>query len=183
MIYAPEPQQARKEAKDAHFESMRALTKWFTTTGEAKAKVAADYVIELVEGAAPRFSVPLRPGFLRPRSPGDNLSPAPSLRGRAGGAKLLAFAHHMTCLDAIEKAAKENKVKYVRLDGQTPSRERSEAVARFQADPEIRLAVLSMTACGQGITLTAAADVAFAELHWTPSVLLQAVRGRAGGGG
>lgn len=89
----------------------------------------------------------------------------------------------MSCLDAIEKAAKDAKVKYIRMDGRTPSRERAESVSRFQADPEIRLAILSVTACGQGITLTAAADVAFAELHWTPSVLLQAVRGRAGGGG
>lgn len=96
----------------------------------------------------------------------------------AGGAKLLAFAHHMTCLDAIEKAARDAKVRYVRLDGRTPSRERADSVSKFQADQEIRLAILSVTACGQGITLTASADVAFAELHWTPSVLLQAVRTR-----
>lgn len=82
----------------------------------------------------------------------------------------------MVCLDAIQKAAQEAKIKYIRMDGRTPSRERSEAVSAFQSDPEIRLAILSVTACGQGITLTAAADVVFAELHWTPSVLLQAVR-------
>jgi SWI/SNF-related matrix-associated actin-dependent regulator 1 of chromatin subfamily A len=39
-------------------------------------------------------------------------------------------------------------------------------VDRFQADASVRVAVLSLTAASQGLTLTAASTVVFAELHW-----------------
>ena len=44
----------------------------------------------------------------------------------------------------------------------------------FQRDDFIKIAILSMTACGTGITLTSASCIVFAELHWTPSIMLQA---------
>jgi hypothetical protein len=91
-----------------------------------------------------------------------------------GGAKLLVFAHHMAVLDAVEEAVRAARFGYIRMDGSTPSRERHAAVARFQTDATVRCAVLSVTACGQGITLTASSEVVFAELCWTPAVLQQA---------
>ena len=36
------------------------------------------------------------------------------------------------------------------------------------------MALLSITACSQGLTLTAASTVVFAELTWTPSIMSQA---------
>lgn len=44
----------------------------------------------------------------------------------------------------------------------------------FQEDSNIKVALLSVTAMGTGFTLTAASTVIFAELHWTPAVLMQA---------
>ena len=36
------------------------------------------------------------------------------------------------------------------------------------------MAIMSMTACSQGLTLTAATAVVFAELTWTPTLIAQA---------
>lgn len=107
------------------------------------------------------------------------------------------FAHHQVVLDALEQALNRTKTKYIRIDGSTPTQERHRlgergsdraeaslrdptlkivsfcAVTIFQKDASYRCALLSLTAAGQGITLTAATRVVFCELHWSPGVLLQ----------
>lgn len=62
----------------------------------------------------------------------------------------------------------------MRIDGSVSQQERTNNVERFQNDPEILVALLSITAAGVGITLTAASTVIFAELHWTPALMIQA---------
>lgn len=64
------------------------------------------------------------------------------------------------------------QVKYIRIDGGTPPASRPELVASFQNDPTCKVALLSLTAAGVGITLTAADIVVMAELHWYVRVLL-----------
>mmetsp|Transcript_40126 Transcript_40126/g.67194 ORF Transcript_40126/g.67194 Transcript_40126/m.67194 type:complete len:423 (-) Transcript_40126:1467-2735(-) len=91
-----------------------------------------------------------------------------------GGAKFLVFAHHLDVISSIEGCVAAEKVRYIKITGETPPHERHRQVKMFQADDSVRVAVLSMTAAGQGITLTAATSVVFAELHWTPGVLQQA---------
>ena len=46
-------------------------------------------------------------------------------------------------------------------------------VARFQREPGVRVALLSINAAGVGLTLTAATLVVFAELSWNASFLVQ----------
>jgi len=92
----------------------------------------------------------------------------------ASSGKFLVFAHHLMVLDGIEACLKKEKAGYFRLDGSTPPAVRQEGVERFQTDPECRVALLSITAGGTGITLTAASLVVFAELQWTPALLCQA---------
>jgi len=88
--------------------------------------------------------------------------------------KFLIFAHHYDVLDAIEECVIKKKVSHIRIDGKIETTKRYEAVRKFQTDSECLVAVLSLTASCTGITLTAASTVVFAEMNWTPSVMVQA---------
>lgn len=93
--------------------------------------------------------------------------------------KLCIFAHHMNVLDAlIEEGGLSNNQgsssKYIRIDGSTHPKVRQEQITRFQCDPSVRIAVLGITAAGVGVTLTAASTIWFAELFWTPAIMIQA---------
>ncbi|KAL6115375.1 zranb3 [Pungitius sinensis] len=88
--------------------------------------------------------------------------------------KFLVFAHHLTMLQACTEAAIEAKASYIRIDGSVPSSERIQLVHKFQSDPEVRVAILSIQAAGQGLTFTAASHVVFAELYWNPGHMKQA---------
>lgn len=87
--------------------------------------------------------------------------------------KLLIFAHHKVMLDAIEGLCKINHTEFMRIDGSVSPEKRQERVNAFQTDPNIKVAVLSITAAGVGITLTAASTVIMSELYWNPASLLQ----------
>lgn len=88
--------------------------------------------------------------------------------------KVLIFAHHQIVLDTVQVEVQKRNLKSIRIDGQTSSKDRGKFCAAFQEDPDVEVAILSMTAAGVGITLTAASVVVFAELHWNPGTLLQA---------
>jgi SWI/SNF-related matrix-associated actin-dependent regulator 1 of chromatin subfamily A len=83
----------------------------------------------------------------------------------ASGEKLVVFAQHRAVQSAIVKAFPEA----VHLLGSDSGPERDEAVQRFQNDPDVRLCVCSLKVAAHGFTLTAAANVAFVELGWTPA--------------
>ncbi|KAI8510417.1 Swi SNF matrix associated, actin dependent regulator of chromatin [Branchiostoma belcheri] len=85
--------------------------------------------------------------------------------------KFIVFGHHKHMLQAVTQTLIHSKVKYIRIDGSVPSAERTHLVQQFQADPTVKVAVLSILAAGTGLTLTAASHVVFAELYWTPGVL------------
>jgi SNF2 family DNA or RNA helicase len=88
-----------------------------------------------------------------------------------GGEKLLLFAYHTDVVEALIEALAEYEPAYVY--GKVPLKKRQPMVDRFQDDPKCRVFVGQMQAAGVGFTLTAAHDVAFAELDWTPSKLEQ----------
>ena len=77
-------------------------------------------------------------------------------------------------MDSIEEEVKKQEVGYIRIDGGTKQEIRHENVSKFQNDPNIKVAILSITAMSVGITLTACSNVVFAEMCWTPAVMQQA---------
>jgi len=88
--------------------------------------------------------------------------------------KFLLFAHHHVMLDRLEKKLRDLSTDFIRIDGKTPQKERQDFVTRFQESDRVRVALLSITAAGTGLTLTAAHTVVFAELFWVPGQMMQA---------
>jgi SWI/SNF-related matrix-associated actin-dependent regulator of chromatin subfamily A-like protein 1 len=84
--------------------------------------------------------------------------------------KLIVFAHHREMLDRISLEFPDS----VRIDGSTDLKERNRTCRRFQEESGLRLAVLSITTCSVGVTLTSSRILVFAELYWNPGILLQA---------
>ena len=77
-------------------------------------------------------------------------------------------------LDAIQVQVEDMNLQHIRIDGSVAPGTRFQLVDEFQTDPNCRVAIISITAGGTGVTLNAASKVIFAELYWTPSLLLQA---------
>ncbi|GBF96313.1 hypothetical protein Rsub_09108 [Raphidocelis subcapitata] len=93
----------------------------------------------------------------------------------AGCGKVLVFAHNGEVLDAIERQLLvARRVPFIRIDGKVEGGRRQALVDAFQTDPKLQVALISITAGGVGLTLTAADRVVFAELYWVSSALLQA---------
>mmetsp|Transcript_76152 Transcript_76152/g.134442 ORF Transcript_76152/g.134442 Transcript_76152/m.134442 type:complete len:568 (-) Transcript_76152:100-1803(-) len=88
--------------------------------------------------------------------------------------KFLLFAHHQDVLDHMQQKLEKLKTGFIRIDGKTPSQKREDLVNEFRSKPEKQVAILSITACGQGLNLQVCSTVVFAELHWTPGMLQQA---------
>ena len=68
----------------------------------------------------------------------------------------------------------DGKEKFIRIDGSTSPKSRQEQILKFQTDPTVRIALLGITAAGVAVTLTASSTVWFAELFWTPAIMVQA---------
>jgi SWI/SNF-related matrix-associated actin-dependent regulator 1 of chromatin subfamily A len=86
------------------------------------------------------------------------------------GEKLVVFTRHREIGDRVIEAFPGAAV----ATGRIAADQRTQQVARFQEDPGCRLIVCSLDAAGVGITLTAASNVAFLELGWTPAAHDQA---------
>ena len=87
------------------------------------------------------------------------------------GEKLVVMAVHKFVIDALMNAFPDIAVK---VDGSVTSEHRQANVDSFQNDPKVRLFIGNIKAAGVGLTLTAASNVVFMELPWTPGDLQQA---------
>lgn len=81
--------------------------------------------------------------------------------------KVIIFAEH---IELVEKVYERYKDKAVKIRGGVSMSERQRAVDSFQNDPSCRIFVGNMKAASEGLTLTAASDVVFCELAWTPTM-------------
>jgi SNF2 family DNA or RNA helicase len=82
-----------------------------------------------------------------------------------GGQKLVVFASHIE----IQRELLTIWPGAARIMGEDGPEVRQANVSKFQDDTGCRLIVCSLKAGGLGLTLTAASNVAFLELGWTPA--------------
>ncbi len=86
--------------------------------------------------------------------------------------KVIVFAEH---IEFVEELAKYYGGIAVKIRGGVSVDDRQAAVDRFQTDPSCRLFIANMQSASEGLTLTAASDVVFCELGWTPAIHDQCV--------
>jgi SNF2 family DNA or RNA helicase len=87
--------------------------------------------------------------------------------------KILVFSQFVSMLDLVREELDKSSIKYSYLTGATKNRE--EAVDRFQNDDSVRVFLLSLKAGGTGLNLTAASYVYLVDPWWNPAVEAQAI--------
>ena len=91
--------------------------------------------------------------------------------------KTVLFTEWTGMLDLIEEKLEGLDMKFARLDGSVPQKQRSKLVRRFSTDPECSVFLLT-NAGSTGLNLQAANTVINVDLPWNPAVLEQRI-GRA----
>ncbi len=89
--------------------------------------------------------------------------------------KVVFFAKHIDVMDTAEAHFAEHGLKTVSIRGEQTSKARQEAIDAFTNDPEVSVAVCSLTAAGVGLNLHVASNVVLAELSWTAAEQAQAI--------
>jgi len=89
--------------------------------------------------------------------------------------KVVFFAKHIDVMDQAEKHFAAAGLKTVSLRGDQTSKTRQLAIDAFTNDPDVAVAVCSLTAAGVGVNLQAASNVVLAELSWTNAEQTQAI--------
>jgi hypothetical protein len=87
-------------------------------------------------------------------------------------AKLVTFGTNIDVVDGIYRRYQDQAVL---VRGGVSAADRMVAQERFQTDPTVRHFVGNLAAAGEGLTLTAAWDVAMVQLDWTPAAHDQGV--------
>jgi SNF2 family DNA or RNA helicase len=93
------------------------------------------------------------------------------------GRKVVLFSEWTTMLDLIQPMLESHRLRYVRLDGSVPQKQRQHLVHEFQQKPDCHL-FITTNAGSLGLNLQAANTVINVDLPWNPAVLEQRI-GRA----
>ena len=89
--------------------------------------------------------------------------------------KVVFFAKHIDVMDQAEAHFAAAGIRSVSIRGDQTSAARQQAIDDFNGDPEVGIAVCSLTAAGVGLNMQAASNVVLAELSWTAAEQTQAI--------
>ncbi|WP_181781635.1 DEAD/DEAH box helicase [Pseudonocardia pini] len=89
--------------------------------------------------------------------------------------KVVFFAKHVDVMDAAEELFARQGVRFSSIRGDQTPTVRQKNIDAFVADPEVAVAVCSLTAAGVGLNLQVASNIVLAELSWTAAEQTQAI--------
>ncbi len=89
--------------------------------------------------------------------------------------KVVFFAKHIDVMDRAEAAFAERGLGTVSIRGDQTATFRQQQIDAFNNDPDVAVAVCSLTAAGVGVNLQASSNVVLAELSWTDAEQTQAI--------
>jgi hypothetical protein len=89
--------------------------------------------------------------------------------------KVVFFAKHVDVMDAAEEAFARQGVRYSSIRGDQTPTARQKNIDAFVNDPDVSVAVCSLTAAGVGLNLQVSSNVVLAELSWTNAEQTQAI--------
>jgi SNF2 family DNA or RNA helicase len=89
--------------------------------------------------------------------------------------KVVFFAKHVDVMDAAEETFAQRGVRFSSIRGDQTPKARQANIDAFTSDPDVAVAVCSLTAAGVGINLQVASNIVLAELSWTNAEQTQAI--------
>ena len=89
--------------------------------------------------------------------------------------KVVFFAKHVDVMDAAEETFARQGVRFSSIRGDQTPTARQANIDAFVNDPDIAVAVCSLTAAGVGLNLQVSSNIVLAELSWTDAEQTQAI--------
>ena len=89
--------------------------------------------------------------------------------------KVIFFAKHVDVMDAAEEVFARQGIRFSSIRGDQTPVSRQKNIDAFVNDPEVAIAVCSLTAAGVGLNLQVASNIVLAELSWTDAEQTQAI--------
>jgi hypothetical protein len=89
--------------------------------------------------------------------------------------KVVFFAKHVDVMDAAQDVFARQGIRFSSIRGDQTPTSRQANIDAFVNDPDVAIAVCSLTAAGVGINLQVASNIVLAELSWTDAEQTQAI--------
>ncbi|HEU4514967.1 MAG TPA: DEAD/DEAH box helicase [Nocardioidaceae bacterium] len=89
--------------------------------------------------------------------------------------KVVFFAKHVDVMDIAEETFAKRGIRYASIRGDQTRTTRQKNIDAFVDDPDVAIAVCSLTAAGVGLNLQVASNLVLAELSWTDAEQTQAI--------
>lgn len=160
--------------------------------GRYRAAVEARGEHDVVVGVDPELARRVAAAELKDSSSGDSSENVFTMVRRIGQAKaglaadytaqlarnvgkVVFFAKHVDVMDQAEQTFAGRGIGYASIRGDQTPRVRERNISAFVNDPEVSVAVCSLTAAGVGLNLQVASNLVLAELSWTYAEQTQAI--------